>query len=76
MPHAGEHRDDRRVPPLLEAAARARALQARQFLAGEDRDGLVGDVRRAAARPSGRAVSSSAASHLKNCCSARYWLLA
>ena len=40
-----EHRDDRRVAPLLEAVARAGTLQPRQLLTGEDRDGLVGDVR-------------------------------
>lgn len=41
----------------------------------EDRDRLVRDVRRLSPII-GSGTSSSAASHLKNCCSARNWLLA
>ena len=41
----GEHRDDRGVAALGEAAARARLFQPGQLLGGEDRDQLVGDGR-------------------------------
>jgi hypothetical protein len=41
-----EHRDDRGIPALGEAAARTGMFQPGQLLAGEDRDQLVGDARR------------------------------
>ena len=46
-PDAGrlEHRDDRGVTPLREAAARARLVQPGQLPVGEDRDQLLRDRR-------------------------------
>jgi hypothetical protein len=41
-----EHRDDRGIAALGEAAARTGMFQPGQLLAGEDRDQLVGDARR------------------------------
>ena len=77
QPDAGrpEHRDDRGVAALGEAAARAGMFQPGQLLAGEDWDQLVGDPRRLHLSV-GSGSWLSAASHLKNCCRARYWLLA
>jgi hypothetical protein len=46
MPVAVEHRDDRGIAALCEAAARAGLLQPGQLLTGEDRDELGGDARR------------------------------
>jgi hypothetical protein len=48
QPDAGrpEHRDDRGITALGEAAARTGMFQPGQLLAGEDRDQLVGDGRR------------------------------
>jgi hypothetical protein len=48
QPDAGrlEHRDNRGITALREAAARTRLLQPGQLLGGEDRDQLVGDARR------------------------------
>jgi hypothetical protein len=45
-PGGQEHRDDRSVPPLDKATARARLPDPDQFLPGEDRDQLLGDLRR------------------------------
>jgi hypothetical protein len=67
-------RDDRRVAALLEAPAGARPFQPWEFVAGEDRDGLVGNAGRL--HRSRRVWDLLLAGHLKNCCSARYWLLA
>ena len=69
-----EDRDDGRVAPLLETAARADTLQPRQFLIGKTGTGLPATCGGLSpAIGSGR--SSSAASHLKNCCSARKLVL-
>ena len=78
QPDAGrpEHRDDRGIAALGEGAARTRLFQPGQLLAGEDRDQLCGDRAGGCSLAIGSGSSSSAASHLKNCCRARYWLLA
>jgi hypothetical protein len=69
-----EHGDHRRVRAILKPQP-ARPLQPFQLLAREDRDGLVGDA--GGLSPAiGSPISSSSASHLKNCRSARNWLLA
>ena len=76
-PDAGgpEHRDDRGITAVGKRPALAGLLQFRKFYAGEDRHGFsVTFGGRSLAIGSGR--SSSSAHHLKNCCSARYWLLA
>jgi hypothetical protein len=44
-PSGPEHSDDHGVAALLEPPARAGTLEPWQFLAGEDRDRLVGDAR-------------------------------
>jgi hypothetical protein len=76
----GEDRDDHGVAPLGETAARAGLFQPGQLRGGEDGDQLVGEravVDSGGCSPSiGSGSWSSAASHLKNCWRARYWLLA
>ena len=57
-------------------AAGAGLVQPGQLVAGEDRDQLLRDRRGLHSPSVGSGSSSSAASHLKNCCRARYWLLA
>jgi hypothetical protein len=77
QPDAGrlEHRDDRGVAALGERPAGACLLQPGQLLAGEDRDQLLRDRR--GLQPGHRVGELVfGASHLKNCCRARYWLLA
>lgn len=72
-PGAPEHGDHPSVAAVLEAPVGARPLQLTEFIAGEDRDGLVRDGWWL--QPGrGVGISSSAASHSKNCCRARNWL--